>query len=196
VRLWLAGPPTGFEVVSTVTGEACDPGGHLRLLREIPVACRHRDGRVRTVEDCARCQRLAGLEIGPGAHEIAVRCVTRDGDPVGQHTQAWRASWMFPAATPPANARAHVRADGAPCAFLIERGTLRAVVDADPGTADDAPAAEPVAVFHRAPLRVAIDALRRLARPSVLVIDTQGDVLGVLTRERLIGLGVPRSLLE
>jgi hypothetical protein len=192
VQLWTATGPTGFEVLGATVGSARTAEGKLLPLGDVRVACVHGTGVTRKIGDCAHCRYAASVCPGPGPNDVTLRCLTTDTDEVAGHTRPVPPDWVLPEGTSIGDARAHARAAQAPCALLARGEWLVDLVETAGAEHTSRPLA---AVLARSPLGSAVDAMRELDRSVLLVIDQEGAVLGVISREMLVAQGVPAEML-
>jgi hypothetical protein len=165
------------------------------------VAC-PRTGSVRSLDDCAHCEHFVNLRPDPDRQGATLRCLCCDDDPLSRRVPG-EADWCtVPPELPVASARLVTWLNNASLLVVARGEEVLGVVHAgdlqedDGGTVAARMITDPWSLPLVATLGDALEALRELRVPGLLVVDADLELVSLVCASHLGRLGVPSELLR
>jgi hypothetical protein len=177
------------------------PGGHVTAVPYCGAVACPRSGSVRSLDDCVHCEHFVNLRPDAGHEGATLRCLCCDDDPLARRVPG-EADWCTVAPELPVeNARQVSWSKGA-CMLVVARddevlGVVHAGdLQAGMGTVADHLITDPWSLPLAATLGEAVEALRELHVPGLLVVDADLELVSLACASHLRRLGVPAELLR
>jgi len=160
-----------------------------------------RNGSVRSLDDCVHCEHFVNLRPDADHQGATLRCLCCDDDPLARRVPG-EADWCTVTPDLPV-ARARLIAWTHSAALLVvarEQAVVGVVHAADlqegEGTVAERMITDPWSLPLVATLGEALEALRELRVPGLLVVDADMELVSLVCASHLRRLGVPTELLR
>jgi hypothetical protein len=153
----------------------------------------------RTLDDCVHCQHFVNVRPDPGGHTALLRCLCNDDDALVEPGTATGVCTVAPE-LPVDAARVLASTHAAEILVvivddLVVGALYPAALTHARGVVAEHMIDEPWSLPADATIGDAVDALRELRAPALLVIDADARLVGVIGAADLRRLGVPEELL-
>jgi hypothetical protein len=201
-RRWTRPHTLRFEGIAESRAQIWPRAGERSQLANAPywgsVAC-PRTGAARSIDDCVRCEHFVNLRPDPDRRRATMRCLCSDDDPLIR--VPCESTWHLVAPeTPVASARLLTWAHHVPMLLVARQASVLGVIYAGAlqsleGDVREHMDAEPWSLPPFATLGEAVEALRELRVPGLLVVDHDLELRGVISTADLRRMGVPDAVL-
>jgi hypothetical protein len=184
-KRWVRRHQLRFEGLSETSGDAARP-----------VFVCPRTGKAKSLAECMRCPSFVNIRPRPERHQITMRCLCTDDDPVVRSVHPGDEWPAVGPEVPLVAARRLAWAHDASVMLVARADELLGVVYEEHLSDARSPVAThmtefPWALSARSTIGDAVEAMAAVRVPALLLVAPDSRLVGVISRRQLLRLGVP-----